>query len=167
MSMHTSFLRLIAFAILAGAAASACAQALPTQSAVPPQGAPVKAAAAVPTAIAPGSIPPQVDATFAIWDVDHDKLLSLQEFRNGWLQLRQRTVIDQRMQRQFHAMDANRDGALDAGEYANLLLIKSAGKSAPPLSTFDANKDQKLNYAEYTDLVNRLARAPKAQDGTK
>lgn len=167
MNMHAFFVRLIAFATFAGATANVSAQAVLPQSAAPPQGAPVKAAAAAPAAIVPESIPPQVDATFAIWDVDHDKALSLQEFRNGWLQLRQRVEIDQRMQRQFHAMDANRDGALDAGEYANLLLVKSAGKSAPPLSTFDANKDRKLNYAEYADLVNRLARAPRAQGGTK
>lgn len=121
------------------------------------QSTPPKAKPAAPAAIMPEPVPPMVDATFAAWDTDHNGTLSLQEFRTGWMQLRTRTVRELRLQRQFQVMDTNHDGFLDAAEYAHLELIKRAGKSAPPLSAFDANKDGKLNFAEYLDLVNRLA----------
>ena len=42
-------------------------------------------------------------------------------------------------------------------EYANLVLVKQAGKAAPGLATFDANKNQKLEFSEYLTVVQRLA----------
>ncbi len=71
----------------------------------------------------------------------------------------QASMVDRRLHAQFNAVDANKDGAIDAGDYAKLLLVKRAGASAPPLATFDANRNQKLEYAEYTDLVQCMAPA--------
>jgi hypothetical protein len=110
----------------------------------------------------PASAPvsPQVqpaDATFAAWDTDHDGSLSQQEFRMGWQQARQALEVQAKLRQQFATIDANKSGAIEASEYGNLLLIKQAGKSAPPLATFDTNKDGKLQWAEYLQLVMKLA----------
>jgi hypothetical protein len=45
------------------------------------------------------------------------------------------------------------------------MLIKRAGASAPPLSKFDANQDQRLQFGEYVQLVRELGpRASTAPD---
>lgn len=98
----------------------------------------------------------QVDATFAAWDTDHNNALSAQEFRNGWANLRNAMVVN-RLHEQFTAVDANKSGAIDPAEFGNLYLIKHAGASAPAFASFDGNHDQKLDFAEYTALVQRLA----------
>ena len=100
--------------------------------------------------------PPQVDATFAAWDRDHNGMLSLQEFRDGSRGMRRMAGVRGRLHQQFEAVDADGDEAIDAAEYGNLLLVKRAGKGAPPLSTFDADKDQRLDFAEYLALVSHL-----------
>ena len=62
---------------------------------------------------------------------------------------------------QFATVDANHSGALEAAEYANLVLVKRAGTSAPPMARFDANADGKLQFGEYLRLVEGMApRAP-------
>ena len=101
--------------------------------------------------------PNPADATFASWDTDHNGSLSPQEFRTGWLQARQVMQLQARLSKQFELIDANKSGAIEAAEYGNLVLIKQAGKSAPPLATFDTNKDGKLQPAEYLKLVSTLA----------
>lgn len=100
--------------------------------------------------------PPQADATFAAWDTDRNNALSQQEFRAGWARMQQ-TMMANGLRAQFNGVDANRNGAIDANEYGNLFLVKRAGAAAPPLATFDANKDQRLQFEEYTRLVQRLA----------
>lgn len=109
--------------------------------------------------IAPSPNQPQIDAMFAAWDLDHDGALSREEFRRGAGNVRT-ALVDRRLQAQFNAVDVDKNGGIDAAEYASLLLVKRAGTTAPPLSTFDANHDQRLNFAEYTDMVRRLASPP-------
>ena len=104
----------------------------------------------------PQSVPPQIDAAFAAWDADRNGALSLQEFRNGWAQLRRAGEMQARLHGQFKAVDANKNGGIDASEYSNLVLVKKAGKSAPLLSAFDANKDQRLEFPEYLEFVRRM-----------
>ena len=130
---------------------SAAAQAAPTSKPKPAQAA------------APAQqVPPEIDTAFQAWDVDHNGTLSLQEFRNGWLVLRRTAEMQARLREQFHKLDANGNEALEASEYANLVLVKQAGKSAPPLSAFDANKNQRLEFGEYVELIRRLATQPSA-----
>jgi hypothetical protein len=42
------------------------------------------------------------------------------------------------------------------------VLVRQAGKAAPPLSAFDADGDRLLGFSEYVALVRRLAPAPGA-----
>ena len=104
--------------------------------------------------------PPRPDpaaATVKAWDKNADGQLSLVEFRAGWEQTQAAARTQMALRRQFASIDANHDGGLDATEYANLVLIKQAGKAAPPLSRFDANGNAKLEFAEYVKLVETLA----------
>lgn len=102
----------------------------------------------------------RADAAFTTLDRDRNGALSRQEFRTGWLEMRQLAAIQARLRAQFEAIDTNRSGGIDAGEYPNLVLVKHAGTSAPALSSFDANGNQKLEFGEYVALVRKLAPAP-------
>jgi hypothetical protein len=64
--------------------------------------------------------------------------------------------VRDRLHQQFEAVDADGNDAIDAAEYGNLLLVKRAGKNAPSLSAFDANKDQRLQFPEYLALVRHM-----------
>jgi hypothetical protein len=123
---------------------AACAQSTATQ----------------PTPAVAESAPPQIDAAFAAWDTDKNGSLSLPEFKNGWLALRRVAELQASLRTQFNVIDSDKSGAIDAKEYANLELVKKAGKSAPPLSTFDANKNQKLEFNEYLEFFRQMT-APK------
>jgi len=59
-----------------------------------------------------------------------------------------------RLHEQFVAMDADKNGCLNAAEYAHLELIQRAGKSAPPMAMFDTEKNQCLDFKEYVNVVN-------------
>ena len=106
-------------------------------------------------------------AAFKAWDKNDDGQLSLVEFRAGWEQMQAALRVEQGLRRQFATLDANHDGAIDASEYGNLVLIKQAGKAAPPLARFDANGDGKLEFAEYVALVQALAPQQDAGKGGK
>jgi Ca2+-binding EF-hand superfamily protein len=105
----------------------------------------------------PAAAAAQVNATFTAWDSDKNGVLSRNEFEAGWMVLRQAAETQERLRAQFHKVDANGNGAIDAGEYPNLLLVKSAGAAALPLSSFDANKNQRLEFGEYVSLVRRMS----------
>ena len=109
---------------------------------------------------APAQAAPSADpaaAMFKAWDKNGDGQLSLVEFRGGWQQAQAVAKAQTALARQFAALDANHDRAIDTGEYGNLLLVKNAGKAAPPLARFDANGNGKLEFAEYVKLVETLA----------
>ena len=97
----------------------------------------------------------EADAIFARWDTDHNGVLSPQEFRVGWHQL-QATAELHRLHEQFVAMDTDKNGCLNAAEYAHLELIQHAGKSAPPMAMFDTEKNQCLDFKEYVNLVSYM-----------
>jgi Ca2+-binding EF-hand superfamily protein len=95
------------------------------------------------------------DALFDNWDKDHNKALSLDEFKAGLQQVQTASTLRQ-LHDNFVAKDTNKNGSLDAAEYANLELIKQGGKSAPPITAFDADKNQALDFKEYVTMVNAL-----------
>jgi Ca2+-binding EF-hand superfamily protein len=105
-------------------------------------------------ATAPAS-PVGPDALFDSWDKDHNKALSLDEFKAGLQQAQTASALRQ-LHDNFVAKDTNKNGSLDAAEYANLELIKQAGTSAPPMTAFDADKSQGLDFKEYVAMVNAL-----------
>lgn len=128
-------------AVLAGS--SAMAQ---TRPATPSPAAPARPNAQ--TASSP-------DQVFAAWDRDHNKTLSIDEFKVGWQDVREATVM-RRLQSQFTAMDTNRNGAIDAAEYAALPAVKNSGASAPPMSAFDSNKNLSLDFKEFLGFVEAM-----------
>ena len=134
----------IAGLCLATAAGMAWAQA--AAPAPSPQASPLRAEPS----------PPQVDATFAAWDRDHNGALSLQEFRDGSRGMRRKAGVRDRLHQQFEAVDADGNDAIDAAEYGKLLLVERAGNGAPPLSMFDTDKDQRLQFPEYLALVRHM-----------
>ena len=160
--------RRLVFALAGLALACASTQACAQAAAAKPQPQPQRA---LPAPAAAPAMPrePAVDATFRAWDADHNGVLSQAEFRQGWNSARRRADerrVEASLRAQFDKVDANHDGAIDAGEYGGLLLVQRAGKSAPPLATFDRNGDRRLAFDEYLALVSRLAAdAPRAGQG--
>lgn len=108
----------------------------------------------------------QVDMTFRRWDTDKNGSLSSAEFNAGWAAMRRMVEVRQRLRQQFAAVDADKSGAIDAAEYGKLMLVQKAGASAPALSAFDTNKNQKLEFAEYVGLVTKLSARRPAAAGT-
>ncbi|WP_460729755.1 EF-hand domain-containing protein [Lysobacter rhizosphaerae] len=94
---------------------------------------------------------------FDTLDANKDQVLSRQEFQSGFAVLQRLVAMQVRLREQFGVLDANRSGAIEASEYANLELIRSQGKAAPSLAAFDADHDKKLGFAEYATLVRTLA----------
>ena len=94
---------------------------------------------------------------FKAWDKDRNGSLSLVEFRAGWQQVQRVAEIQARLRHQFGTVDANRNTAIDPAEYGSLMLVKQAGKNAPQMSVFDANRDGKLGFGEYVKLVQTLS----------
>ena len=99
----------------------------------------------------------QAADAFKAWDKDGNGSLSLVEFRAGWQQVQRVAETQARLRHQFATVDANDNGAIDPAEYGSLLLVKNAGKNAPQMSVYDANRDGKLEFGEYVKLVQALA----------
>lgn len=138
-----------------------------TTSTFPASAAPATAPASARPSAAPSPADGQAatpDQLFLAWDKDKNRTLTLDEFKNGWESAREQNIIG-RIETQFRAADKDKSGLIEAAEFANLPLIKRAGSGAPPMSAFDANKDQRLDFKEYLDLVpamlKRLAPAKK------
>lgn len=95
------------------------------------------------------------DAMFARWDKDANRVLSLDEFKTGWREV-QAAMALRKLHDNFVTMDVDRNGSLDAAEYASLELIRKARGSAPSMSTFDADKNRALDFREYVTLVQSM-----------
>lgn len=98
------------------------------------------------------------EAIFARWDKDKNNVLSMTEFKAGWQEV-QATMVLRQLHDNFVAMDANKSGFIEAPEYGNLELVKKAGASAQPMSTFDLNKDQRLDFNEYVAMVRSMVKS--------
>ncbi|MFC5571014.1 EF-hand domain-containing protein [Lysobacter yangpyeongensis] len=122
--------------------------------------------AAAGTPAAPGAALLSPTAVFAAWDTDRNQSLSPAEFNAGWARI-ERTAALRQLRAQFAARDRNRDGALDAGEYATLELVRKAGTNAPPIARFDSDRSGGLRFEEYVALVTALAPKPAAAPATK
>jgi Ca2+-binding EF-hand superfamily protein len=105
---------------------------------------------------------PTAEAVFAAWDTDKNRSLSLEEFRAGADRMLQATTL-QRLKGNFDRIDRNRDGALDAGEYATLPVVRQGGGSTPSLAKTDADKDGRVEFKEYVAMVAALAKSPAAK----
>ena len=149
---------------LAGAAAAQTPAPAPAQTRQP---AAARPASTPPPAAGPVRAEPtsaQVDAAFKAWDADRNGSLTLDEFRSGWRNLSRDAAqpVEARLRQQFDRIDANRNAGIDRTEYPNLILVKQAGNAAPAFSEFDRDGSQKLEFAEYTELVRRLVPAAPA-----
>lgn len=116
---------------------------------------PVAATAARPQQAAAGQQPMGPEGLFQRWDTDKNGVLSQSEFKAGWTEVQTGMAL-RKLHENFVAMDVNKSGFLEAPEYANLELIKKAGKTAPLMSAFDADHNGKLEFKEYVSLVNTL-----------
>ena len=137
-----AFLALSA-AIAAAASGSALAQAAGAA-------APGNAQAAQSKQVTPETI-------FNNWDKDKNKTLSVDEFRAGWTEIQMRQVLA-KLHQNFAAMDVNKNNALEQSEFANLEVIKKAGAKAPMLSAFDADKNGKLEFKEYVQMIGTIVK---------
>ena len=97
------------------------------------------------------------DETFTLWDKDKNKALSLEEFKAGYQMVQAQGAV-RKLHGNFAAMDKNKSGALESDEYANLELIKKAGAKAPTMSTFDADKNGKLDFKEYLAMIEVMVK---------
>ena len=97
------------------------------------------------------------DEVFSAWDKDHTKTLSIDEFKAGWEDVRRMTVM-RRLQAQFATMDSNKNGAIDAAEYAGLPALKNSAGAAMTMSAFDSNKNLSLDFREFVGFVEALVK---------
>jgi Ca2+-binding EF-hand superfamily protein len=113
--------------------------------------------AAKPAAPANGQAPERAtpEAVFNTWDKDKNKSLSLDEFKAGWTEIQMRQIIG-KLHQNFVAMDTNKSGTLEQTEFANLEIIKKAGAKAPMMSAFDTDKNGKMEFKEYVEMVNSM-----------
>ena len=95
------------------------------------------------------------EMVFNAWDKDKNKTLSVEEFRTGWAEIQMRQTIA-KLHANFQQMDTNKSGALEANEFASLEVIKKAGPKAPMLSAFDADKNGKLEFKEYVEMISTM-----------
>ena len=72
-----------------------------------------------------------------------------------------------RLRQQFGRVDLNDDNAIDASEYAKLVLIRNAGTAAPPMARFDTNANGTLEFGEYAALVRALTPKPQPRGAGK
>ena len=105
--------------------------------------------------------------TFRNWDKDGSGDLSLVEFRAGWQRAQQVANVQMRLRQQFGRVDLNDDNAIDASEYAKLVLIRNAGTAAPPMARFDTNANGTLEFGEYAALVRALTPKPQPRGAGK
>jgi hypothetical protein len=113
------------------------------------------AAAAPPRPTPSAQDTPGADAVFARWDIDKNKSLSAQEFRTGWEEM-QFSMILRKLHANFVTMDTDKSGALEPSEYANLELVRKAGRNAPTMAYYDTDKNGHLDFKEYSLMVTAI-----------
>ena len=140
-------LALLALSAALAAAASGVAMAQASGNQAAPANAQAQAAQTMATP----------ETVFNAWDKDKNKALSLEEFRTGWTEIQMRQTLA-KLHSNFVAMDANKSNALEANEFANLEVIKKAGAKAPMMSAFDTDKNGKLDFKEYVQMIGTMMR---------
>lgn len=120
------------------------------------------ASLAAPAQCAPVGAAPPDGTVFDALDTNHDQQLSRQEFQAGYAGLQRAFVAEQRLRGQFRSLDADASGALEAGEYAQLVLVRQAGAKAPAHAAFDADRSGGLDFGEYLAVVRALSSATAA-----
>jgi hypothetical protein len=106
---------------------------------------------------APAAAMPATATVFDTLDTDHDQQLSRQEFQAGYASLQRTLEVERRLREQFRTLDTDRSGALEAAEYARLVLVRQAGAKAPPHTRFDADRSGGLGFGEYLAAIRALA----------
>jgi len=66
-----------------------------------------------------------------------------------------------KLHQNFVAMDANKSGTLEQDEFAKLEIIKKAGAKAPMMSAFDADKNGKMDFKEYVEMIASMMKSAK------
>ncbi|MGV8930740.1 MAG: hypothetical protein ACOH1R_01315 [Luteimonas sp.] len=99
----------------------------------------------------------EADTMFKRWDKNSDSTLSVAEFGAGWQEIQNARTL-RNLHDNFVAKDTDGNGSLGPVEYLKLELIEKAGASAPPISKFDTDKSNTLDFKEYLGLVGALVK---------
>ncbi len=108
------------------------------------------------------TVPEHIQKAFDSLDKDRSGSISLQEFESSIvnagkaIRAKRHAAWLERIGAQFLSRDKNKDGFIDQPEYRELVVIKQLGKKAPPLSQYDASKDERLDRDEYVNFRSQL-----------